>query len=69
MTGTYFVDGEIALFEIPKGAFRNIGDMENFREEMSATLNQLQGSVSAFGSSLKSLYDIIDQLQHNWNSI
>ena len=65
MTRTYFVDGGIAPFEIPKGVFRNVGDIGNFREEMSATLDQLQGSVSAFGSSFKSLYDVIDQLQHN----
>jgi hypothetical protein len=64
-TGTYFVQGGIALFEIPKGAFRNVGDVGDFREGMSAALDQAQGSASSFGSPLESLHDVIDQLRKN----
>jgi len=65
MAGTYFVKGGIACFEIPKGAFRNVGDVGNFRKEMLAALDQPQGSASAFGSPLESLHNVIDQLRKN----
>ena len=57
------------LFEISKSAFRNVGNMEDFREEILAALDQLQRSTSMFGSLLKSFHNIIDQLQKNWSSI
>ena len=58
----YFVEEGIVLFEITKSTLRNVDDMGNFKGEMSATLNQLQGSPFVFRSSLESFHYVIDQL-------
>jgi hypothetical protein len=63
--GTYFVERGIALFEISNGSFRNVGDVGNFREGMSATLDQPQDSTSTFRSPLECLHDLIDHLRKN----
>ena len=47
---SWFVEWCIALLEISKGPFRNVGDVGNFREGMSATLDKPQGSASSLRS-------------------
>jgi hypothetical protein len=67
--GSYFIQGSVALSEGSKGSVRNVGDLVDFRQGMSAAFNQAQRSASAFWGPLKSLHDLIEQLQRNWVSI
>ena len=64
-TGSYFIEGGVALFEISKCSFRNVGDLVDFRQGMSAALDEPQGSTSSLGSPVGSLHDSIDLLQRN----
>ena len=64
-TRSWFVKWCITLLEISKGSFRNVGDVGNFREGMSATLDQPQGSASSLRSPLMSLHDIDNQPRKN----
>jgi hypothetical protein len=68
-TGSYFIQGSIALSEGSKGSVRNIGDLVDFRQGMSAAFNQAQGSASAFWCPLDSLHNLIEYLRRNWVSI
>ena len=38
-TRSYFIEGSIPLFEVFKCFFRDVGDVRDFRERMSATLD------------------------------
>jgi hypothetical protein len=66
---SYFIQGSVALSERSKGSVRNVGDLVDFRQGMSAAFNQAQRSASAFWGPLKSLHDLIEPLQRNWVSI
>ena len=60
--GSYFIQGSVALSERSKGSVRNVGDMVDFRQGMSAAFNQTQRSASTFWGPLKSLHDLIEPL-------
>ena len=53
------------LFEISNCSFKNVNDLANFRQEMSAALDKPQGSTSSLGSPMGSLHNLIDSLQRN----
>jgi hypothetical protein len=69
-SGNHLIGSEgVVVVRIPSVIVRNVGDIGDFWKGMSATLEQAQGSASAFGSPLESLHNLIDQLQRNWASI
>jgi len=68
-TGSYFTEGVVALSQLLKGLVGNVGDVADFKQGMSAPLDQPQGSASAFGCPLESLHGVVDELRKNWISI
>jgi len=64
-TGPHFIERCIPLFEISKCSFRNVGDLADFGEGMSPTMDQPQGPASSLRGPLKSLHDMFDQLPKN----
>jgi len=66
------VDGRIVLYsesvalsERSKSSVKNVGNLVDFKQEMSVAFNQVQRSASVFWGSLKSLHDLIESLQRN----
>ena len=57
-----FTYGCVALFEISKCLFRNVGDFGDLPERMSLALNQPQGSTSSFRRPLHHEKDIFEVL-------
>jgi hypothetical protein len=68
-TCSYLIKGCVALLEVSKHSYRDVGNFGNLTQSMSSPLEQSQGSASSLRHPLDSPHDVFEQLSKNWCSI